>query len=210
MNRRERPDVNHDYSLFIDDWHQQLISRRKFLLGTATLMSVALFSVETHAMSGQVSDKPVENNTENLSEHVSKTLYAVQDHLFPKASDSPGAAEIHALIYLKKNVLNDAARDQDEKRFILNGVGWLDDLSMSSLGKKFLLLNEQQREKLLRQIEKSSAGENWLSTILLYIFEALLCDPLYGGNPDGIGWKWLDHQPGFPRPTAGKLYGKLG
>ena len=31
-------------------------------------------------------------------------------------------------------------------------------------------------------------------------------DPVYGGNPDGIGWKWLMHPPGFPRPPKGKTY----
>jgi len=42
--------------------------------------------------------------------------------------------------------------------------------------------------------------------VLGYIFEALLVDPVYGGNPNGIGWKWLEHQPGLPRPTADKRY----
>ena len=39
-------------------------------------------------------------------------------------------------------------------------------------------------------------GRAWLSLLLYYIFEALLSDPVYGGNPDGIGWQWLEHQPG--------------
>ena len=212
MSRRERPNSNSDYSSFIDEWHQQLISRRRFILDAAVVVSVSLFSNDSYsATSGQAAKyKSVENNTEQPGKHVLQTLSAVQDHLFPKASDSPGAVDINALTYLQNNVLNDVARDQEEKQFILKGVGWLDDLSMSTLNKNFLKLNEQQREKLLRQIEKSSAGENWLSTVLLYIFEALLSDPVYGGNPDGVGWKWLEHQPGFPRPPANKIYGKLG
>jgi gluconate 2-dehydrogenase gamma chain len=48
-----------------------------------------------------------------------------------------------------------------------------------------------------------------LSLLLYYIFEALLSDPVYGGNPGGIGWQWLEHQPGFPRPPADKIYGNL-
>jgi gluconate 2-dehydrogenase gamma chain len=38
--------------------------------------------------------------------------------------------------------------------------------------------------------------------LLDYIMEALLTDPVYGGNPNSIGWQWLKHQPGFPRPTT--------
>ena len=40
----------------------------------------------------------------------------------------------------------------------------------------------------------------------LYIFEALLSDPVYGGNPEGIGWRWLGHRPGFPRPNQRNRY----
>ena len=60
---------------------------------------------------------------------------------------------------------------------------------------------------MLRHTAGYDGGENWLSTLLLYIFEALLTDPVYGGNPNGIGWKWLGHNPGLPRPTADKRYG---
>ena len=50
----------------------------------------------------------------------------------------------------------------------------------------------------------------WLSTLITYTLEALLSDPLYGGNTNGIGWKWLGHDPGNPRPSADKIYGRLG
>ena len=38
------------------------------------------------------------------------------------------------------------------------------------------------------------------------LFEALLLDPLYGGNKEEKGWKWLNHTPGFPRPTEELRY----
>ena len=63
---------------------------------------------------------------------------------------------------------------------------------------------------MLRQIEQSNAGQNWLSLLLTYLLEALLADPVYGGNPDGIGWQWLEHQSGFPRPPADKTWYRLG
>ena len=50
---------------------------------------------------------------------------------------------------------------------------------------------------------------NWLSLLLTYLLEALLADPVYGGNPGGIGWQWLAHQPGFPTPPADKTWYKL-
>jgi gluconate 2-dehydrogenase gamma chain len=58
-----------------------------------------------------------------------------------------------------------------------------------------------QRDEVLRAIASSTAGDRWLNVIMSYVLEALLSDPVYGGNPQGIGWQWLQHQPGFPRPT---------
>ena len=37
----------------------------------------------------------------------------------------------------------------------------------------------------------------------------MLTPPSYGGNPNGIGWQWLEHQAGFPLPPAGKRYYEL-
>jgi gluconate 2-dehydrogenase gamma chain len=34
----------------------------------------------------------------------------------------------------------------------------------------------------------------------------MLSPPAYGGNPNGIGWQWLNHQPGFPLPEKGGRY----
>ncbi|MGB0496169.1 MAG: gluconate 2-dehydrogenase subunit 3 family protein, partial [Kangiellaceae bacterium] len=93
--------------------------------------------------------------------------------------------------------------------FIKKGIGWLNGLSKQTQGDRFLKLSFQQQEKVLEQISQSSTGENWMSILLYYIMEALLFDPIYGGNPDGIGWKWLQHQPGFPAPDSDTLYRKF-
>jgi len=99
--------------------------------------------------------------------------------------------------------------DPDNRKFIVNGVGWLNDIASKRHEAVFIDLNGDQREDVLRQIEKTGAGERWISLILLYVFEALLSDPVYGGNTDQIGWRWLEHQPGFPRPPASQRYQKL-
>jgi len=44
---------------------------------------------------------------------------------------------------------------------------------------------------------------------LYYLLDGLLSDPAYGSNHGEIGSQWLQHQPGFPRPPADKIYGKL-
>jgi gluconate 2-dehydrogenase gamma chain len=128
--------------------------------------------------------------------------------LFPAEPDSPGASDINATSYLK-NLLEENTFDRDEREFILNGPNWLNELANSEHGKAFAQLTTTQQEQLLQRIARTSAGENWLSLLLLYIFEALLSSPIYGGNPDGIGWRWLEHNPGFPQPTINTSYKKL-
>ena len=67
-------------------------------------------------------------------------------------------------------------------------------------------LDEKQREASLRKLEINAAGKAWLRETLRYIMEALLIDPVYGSNPNAVGWKWLKHRPGFPRPLKDKRY----
>ncbi len=143
-----------------------------------------------------------------LSADQGKILGEVQRHLFPASDTSPGADEINALDYLKL-VLLDPAVDPRDRKFIINGVGWLEEECQKMFTTAFTGLEYGQREQVLRAIEKENWGERWLSYLLKYIFEALLTDPLYGGNPDGIGWEWLNHTPGVPRPSQANRYGGM-
>lgn len=179
-------------------WRQALLTRRRFLLAGAGGLA-ALFA-PLDAASEFKSGVRVENPWPLLA--------AVQEHLFPSEIDAPGAREIRALAYLQ-GVLGDLRGDREEQRFILKGAEWLEDLSRQRHKATFVELDPIRREQVLREVTNTPKGENWVSTLLLYICEALLADPVYGGNPDGIGWAWLAHQPGFPRPTREKRYGAL-
>ena len=136
------------------------------------------------------------------------TLEAVLNHLLPESPTGPSAKDIQATAYLY-NVMYEQPTEKDEKDFIVKGVGWLNGYSNKQLEKAFVYLSFDEKETILRGISGSQAGENWLSTLVSYIFEAMLTPPVYGGNPDGIGWKWLDHKAGFPLPKAGNRYYEL-
>ncbi|HEX5635996.1 MAG TPA: gluconate 2-dehydrogenase subunit 3 family protein [Gammaproteobacteria bacterium] len=137
-----------------------------------------------------------------------KTLDAVFEHLFPAADGAPGARELRVISYMQ-TMLNAPDTDPDDLSFTSNGVGWLNDLSQQEYKKLFIDLDETHREQILRKIETSSAGERWLSFLLTHLLEALLSDPVYGSNPYGIGWDWLEHQSGYPLPTTDTMYYKL-
>jgi len=180
------------------DWHRELMDRRGFLLRLAGGSLAALFGLPATAAGKQAV----------ASDHTWQVLDAVQRHLLPSEPDAPGAAEINALAYLRF-VVNDPKVDAEERRFILKGSEWLEGMARELADGSFTELTEDDRERVLNRIAASAAGENWLSTLIYYLMEALLADPVYGGNPDGIGWRWLEHTPGYPRPPKDKTYPRL-
>jgi gluconate 2-dehydrogenase gamma chain len=133
-----------------------------------------------------------------------RVLVAVQSHLLPSGKNSPGAQDVQAAIYLH-NILQSPDFDPDDRVFVKTGIIKIQKLT-SQYKKEFTSISPAQREKVLRQFEHTRQGSLWLNMILEYLMEALLTDPIYGGNPAGIGWKWLGHTPGAPRPPKHKRY----
>lgn len=181
------------------------MKRRDFLKG-ASLAALSLNTPGVRAM-----DSGVEQGASGkvLNQAQWATIEAVQDHLLPSEPEAPGSRDLNATAYLD-SALADPGFDPEVKGFLLKGIGWLEEIAHAQEALPFHQLDLGKREDLLRQIAGSGAGERWLSNLITYCMEAMLADPLYGGNPNGIGWKWLSHDPGRPRPTPDKIYGRLG
>lgn len=186
---------------------QTNLERRRFLhdsckatAGISLLPSMALFSA--------CDQTPQNTQALIIKDEPWATFAATQEILFPADGNGPGAADLNATAYLKF-VLETPDMDQDDRKFILQGVDWLNQLSGKQTKEAFKNNNTKQQQALITQIAKSLSGERWLSFLLLYIFEALLTDPIYGANPNGIGWQWLGHKPGFPHPPKEKIYTEL-
>ena len=135
-------------------------------------------------------------------------LKEIQAILFPNDGNGPSASDVRALDYLQW-VISDSRMDPSEVEYLINGIAWVEESSKENLSQSFLKLSQSNKEKLVAKVSRESWGESWLSVVLTLIFEALLSDPQYGGNTDSIGWKWLNHYPGNPRPTKDLLYDKV-
>jgi gluconate 2-dehydrogenase gamma chain len=194
-------------SLLDDSSHNSRLGRRTFLLRSgAALATAAALAGLPYALR---KDLTRETSFVLFSIQQRQAVRAVQEHLFPSEPDSPSAADINAAAYLEWAITTPGI-DPDTRNIIVNGVGRLQDASRERFDILFKGLNFEQREQLLRYLaDKTRWGRAWLSLLLYYIFEALLSDPVYGGNSEEIGWRWLEHQPGFPRPPADKIYGSL-
>jgi len=192
------------------------LTRREFLkqAGLATLVAGLLVSKPSVSMSFlQSDDEDSKQNAHSMSENFSDSqkqiLEAVQLQLFPADGDGPSSAELNALPYLEWALTDPKNREDGDKEFIISGIGWLQAFSKETEKKSFIKLSNKQQHKLLTQFSKIQKHENWMSILVYYLIEALLLDPVYGGNPNGIAWKWLEHQPGFPRPKKGQTYREL-
>ena len=177
------------------------LTRRAFLKqsGIATLLAGLVIYKPAIA-------KAQTPSADGFTAHQSKTLEAVQQQLFPDDGDGPSASDINALAYLQWALTDADNQDDGDQAFIIKGLNDLQEQSKNIHAKPFIKLNNQQQHGVLSKLEQSELGENWISLLVYYLLEALLLDPIYGGNPNGIGWKWLEHQPGYPRPTRGHTY----
>ena len=188
------------------------LNRRAFLRTSTAISLLAGFALTkpTFAIQQTAANSTASNNLATdgdiFTAQQQQVLDAVQMQLFPDDGDGPSAQDLNALVYLEWAMTDQQNIDDGDVDFIAKGITWLDDLAKQTHGGPFIKLTSRQQDKVLKQVAKSQAGENWLSLLMYYLTEALMLDPVYGGNPNMIGWQWLEHQPGFPAPITGKTY----
>lgn len=177
-----------------NDWH---LSRKTFIR-TLVLSGIAFQLPWLESCS---TDSENFGDTAPLSLTQFKTVREVQNILFPEDGNGPGAFQVHADRYLIW-ILNDPLLDSDEGMYIIKQIDEFNKASRKEFTVEFHELSPENQLDLVTSVAKEDWGKKWFSRLLTLIFEALLLDPVYGGNTKGIGWDWLDHDPGFPRPVA--------
>jgi len=129
------------------------------------------------------------------------TMKTLQNDLFPKAKELGCDTSSYMHIALHHSRISDA-----DKAFIKNGVKWLNEESVKLHKMTYTRLLATQRQNLLKEIVANTRwGENFLYDMMGYLFEAMLGDPIYGGNKKEAGWKWLAFEGGKPRPHKAYL-----
>lgn len=195
------------------------INRRTFIKGSVAASLLASIvackpSVEEYGNTNYIIAKELINQSNDIvvltdytfshKQHID--LQSVYMRLFPDDGDGPSADDLNVLTYLEWAMTDQKNRDDGDPEFIIKGLGWLNQFANDDHGKDFVKLDTIIQDELITATSKSDAGRNWLSILIYYLVEALTLDPFYGGNTKGIGWKWLEHQGGFPHPITGKTY----
>ncbi len=134
-----------------------------------------------------------------IAKSINKDTLAVLDEvyeiLFPKTNTMPSSKEFGALEFLVKNI-NHKSFDDYDKNLVLEGTK-----DFHSTFPSFLNLKSKEKKQIIEDIiNTNDYAQSWLSKLIYYALEALLSDPLYGGNKNQIGWKSVNHKIGYPRP----------
>lgn len=185
-----------------DFFKKKQLSRRALLKSAAGMGAISALPVFSSSANEQASLVQLTKTDPWL------TLDATLEQLLPESTTGPSAKDINALAYLHQ-VMTIQPTEDNEKEFIIKGVGWLNGYANSQKNKAFIALTFDEKEQLLQGISQSEAGRNWLNTLLGYILQAMLSPPSYGGNTNGVGWQWLEHKAGFPLPEKGQRYFEL-
>jgi gluconate 2-dehydrogenase gamma chain len=130
-----------------------------------------------------------------------KIIASVQNILFPQNCNAPSASGFGAVNYLI-NVSSHPSFVKDDLLFLYRGARELIEYES-----KFLDISYKEQSNTIDRFSKTKIGRNWLSILLYYTIEALLSDPIYGGNRDRVGWRWLNHHAGVPQPK--KPFGEI-
>jgi len=129
-----------------------------------------------------------------------QTLSLLQDDLFPQAK----SLHVKSSHYLSLYVLRHPRITYETKQFIRNGTKWLNESSVEIYDEMYVKLPTLKRQAVLKSIAQEEWGENFIYTILSYIMEATLSDPIYGASTKEQGWQWLEFNGGYLRPK--KVY----
>lgn len=187
---------------------QSGLSRREFIKTSVAVGLLSCLAGCKPPVPSVAKNKKIQivTSTFKFSSFQAEVLDAVFLQLFPDDGDGPGARDINAVGYLEWAMTDLQNIADGDPEFIIQGVGWLDELSVEMLTRHFADVTSTEQHKVLVKTSHSRQGENWMALLMYYLTEALLLDPVYGGNTNQTGWKWLQHQPGFPRPVMGKIY----
>ncbi|AXH16195.1 hypothetical protein CP985_00350 [Malaciobacter mytili LMG 24559] len=158
------------------------MKRRDFLVTSALLATTTLLNAKE----------------DNLPWIIIEEVFEV---LFPKTNNMPSSKEFGALNYLYQNS-KEKSFDKSDLEYLLQGA-----LDFNSSFPLFLKASKKQKEEIIQEVSLNSYGESWLSLLIYYGIEAMLSDPIYGGNKNEIGYKALNFQAGNPKPKV--KYGKI-
>src|ERR1700719_2541099 len=124
-------------------------------------------------------------------------LDALFEHLFPADEYGPGASSIGVIRYLDRALSGPYAQHLETYRL---GVYALDAESLQRFGRPFVKVDSVHRQELIAALEQDAVptfcaieGKAFFELARSHLQEGLFGDPIYGGNRNKAGWRFLGH-----------------
>lgn len=119
-----------------------------------------------------------------------RTLRAALACVLP-SDDGPGAEETSAGDYVERvlmEVLDDATRERFRE-----GLRLLESIAQNQLGRSFQDCPWSSQDEVLAGLQQipHRLPQQFLALLIHAALQGFLCDPLHGGNRDGLGWAYL-------------------
>ncbi len=123
-----------------------------------------------------------------------KTLAAAVQRILP-SHDGPGAAEAHVFGYF--DYLLAQGRFERLIPRLKSGLDLLQWLALEDTGSEFADCQPGEQDTVLEKIHSipHEIPQRFLRMLVNMTLAGFLCDPVHGGNRDGIGWSYIGFQP---------------
>lgn len=183
-----------------------LIRRRCLLAGGAALPALALSGCARRA-------RPPATRTAGAHAlppgHVLdipewETLRAACARLIPTDAD-PGATEANVVGFIDLQLTTPQIGSFKEE--IRAGLRKLDQLARADGAASFAALRPDAQDRVLATIQRGvrlegtrQGSRHFFLVLLTLSLEGFLCDPVYGGNREEVGWRFLRFSMRPPRP----------
>jgi gluconate 2-dehydrogenase gamma chain len=125
------------------------------------------------------------------------TVDALASRILPGDAADPGAHEAEAVIYIDRAL---AGFMRELQTFYRTGILDLDRYCGERTGREFVQLEAEQQDAIVGELERRAISDKsdplgqFFEVIREHVVQGLFCDPLYGGNRGGVGWRLV----GFP------------
>jgi gluconate 2-dehydrogenase gamma chain len=119
---------------------------------------------------------------------------AIADRIVPADDGEPGARDARSVLYVDRML---AGFGRDLQGLYRSGLRALEQLCAERFGRRFAELSASEQDRLLAELDGRGTDDELgrlFAVAREHIVQGLFCDPVYGGNRDGVGWRLV----GFP------------
>lgn len=127
-----------------------------------------------------------------LTDPQRETLAAAASRILP-SEDGPGATEAGVADYVMAALGEE--RLNSWLPYFVHGLGRIEAICRETLGKPFPAAAPAEQDEVLRQLQAIPEPHlrHFFGQLVRLCIEGFLGDPRYGGNRDGLGWRYVGY-----------------